>query len=72
MSGSRLSDAIISVDFGTLGAGANSSTWGNSYSADATVTIGGTFGGTTVVVEAPMSWRRGMSRCAIFRAGCAR
>lgn len=51
MSGSRIDVDLTAIDFGTLGPDATSTTWENGGSGFVTVTLGGTFGGATVVVE---------------------
>lgn len=51
MSGSQLTPLSTSINFGTLGNATTSSVWENARGASATVTLGGTFGGATVVVE---------------------
>lgn len=51
MSGTFLTPLSAALDFGTLGNATTSTVWENMRGASATVTLGGTFGGATVVIE---------------------
>lgn len=74
MSGSRVDVDVTSVTFGTLGVEATSSVWENERTAFATVTLGGTFGGATAVIEGadavggPYATLIGMGGAASFTA----